>query len=97
MTELSIKSDQPDAVKSELLAALESQRQMLHNSIKRTRLNLATYEKKYGFTTSELLKQEAEGTLDDHNLEWIEWIGETRMMERLQSELDLVNNIQICS
>jgi len=97
MTELTIKSDQPEAVKSEWQSALGSQRRMLEDSIKRTRLNVSELEKKYGFSTSELLDKESDGTLDDDNLELIEWIGESRILDRLQSELDLLNDIKICS
>ena len=97
MTELTIKSDQAEAVKSELLSALESQQRMIRDSIQRTKLNLETFEKKYGFSTSELIKKETQGSLDDSNLEMIEWIGETRILERLQSELELLDDIQICS
>ncbi len=97
MTELTIRSDQADAVRSELRSALDSQRRMIKDSIKRTRHNLAAFEKKYGYTTSELLRREADGVVGDGNLELIEWIGESRVLERLQSELDLLDDIQICS
>lgn len=97
MTELTIKSDQPEAVKSELQSALDSQRRMVKDSIKRTHSNLTVFEQRYGFSTSDLLHKESDGTLKDDNLEWIEWIGETRMLDRLQSELDLLDDIQICS
>ncbi|MBT3603313.1 MAG: hypothetical protein HN521_09630 [Candidatus Latescibacteria bacterium] len=97
MTELTIKSDQPEAVRSELLSALENQRRMLEDSMKRTHSNLTLFEKKYNFSTYDLLQKESKATLQDDNLEWIEWIGEARMLDRLQSELDLLNDIQICS
>ena len=97
MTELTIRSDKPDEVRSELLSALDGQRRMIENGIRRTRNNLAGFEKKYGFSTSALLRKEAGGAVDDTNLELIEWIGESRLLERLQSELDLLAGIQICS
>jgi predicted DNA-binding protein YlxM (UPF0122 family) len=97
MTELTIKSDRAEAVKFELQAALDGQRRMIQDSIKRTRLNLTAFEEKYGFSTSELLKREADGSLDDDNLELIEWVGETKVLERLQSELELLQEIHICS
>ena len=65
MTELTIKSDRAEAVKSELQSALGNQRRMLEDSIRRTRSNLSELEKKYGFSTSELLDKESDGTLDD--------------------------------
>ena len=96
MTEVTVKSNRPEAVKSELEAALDGQRCMIQGSLERTKLNLMTFEEKYGFTTPELLSKEVDGSLDDDDLELIEWIGETRILERLQSELELLEEIQIC-
>ena len=96
MTELTIKSDRAEAVRSELEAALGGQRRMIQESIKRTRKNLKAFEEKYGFSSSELLKREVDGSLNDDNLEFIEWIGETRILERLRSELELPREIRIC-
>ncbi len=97
MTELTIKSDRVDVVKSELQSALDGQRRMIQHSIKRTGLNLTAFEEKYGFSTPELLRKEADGSLDDNNLEIIEWIGETKALERLRSELEILEEIRICS
>lgn len=97
MTEITIKSDQVHAVKSELQAALEGQRRIIQDSIKRTRDILAAFEEQFGMGTADLLKQEADGALDDNNLEIIEWLGETRMLQRLQSELKLLEDIHVCS
>lgn len=95
MTELTIKSDQPEIVKSEIQSALDAQQRMVQDSLRRTRLNLAHFEKKFGHSTSDLLRKESE--LDDDNLELIEWLGEARLLERLQAELDLLDGIRICS
>ena len=97
MTELTIKSDRADAVKSEIMSALDGQRRMVQDSIRRTELNLKTFEQNHGFTTSELLRKEADGSLHDDHLELIEWIGETKLLERLRSELELLKEIRICS
>jgi len=95
MTEITIKSTRAEAVESELQAALDGQRCMVQDSIKRTRKNLGAFEEKYGFSTSQLLSSEADGSLDDDNLEVIEWIGETKILERLQPELELLREIRI--
>lgn len=97
MTELTIKSDQAEAVKSELQSALDGQRRMIQDSIKRTETNLMAFEEKYGFNTSELLRRESDGSLNDDNLELIEWVGEVKVLERLRSELELLKEIRICS
>ena len=55
------------------------------------------FEKKYGFSTPDLLGREAQGSLDDDNLEFIEWIGESKALERLLSEMEILKEIRICS
>ena len=97
MAELTIKSDQASAVKSELEAALKGQQRIIQDSINRTEKNIKSFEEKYGFSTADLLKQEDDGTIDDDNMDIIEWLGETRILKRLQSELELLEDIHICS
>ena len=95
MTELTIKSDRPDAVRSELRSAIDNKVRALRDSIRRTQANLSSLEQKYGFTTAELLNREQQGTLDDDNLEFIEWLGEHRIRGRLQDELEVLEEIHI--
>ena len=96
MTELTIKSDRPDAVRSELRLAINNQARSLRDSIRRTQTNLDAFEQKYGLTTEKLLKNEEQGTLKDDNLELIEWLGEHRIMQRLREELEVLEEIHIC-
>ena len=65
--------------------------------IRKTRARLNYFEEKYQYSTQNLLRQEAEGTLDDNNLEMIEWLGESRILERLQTEYQDLMGIEICS
>lgn len=96
MTELIVKSQQAEAVKAEVQSALDNQRRLIRDSIKRTRRNIAAFEEKYGFTTSALLGSERDGSLNDDNLEFIEWLGEARTLEYLEAELKLLEDITIC-
>jgi hypothetical protein len=97
MTELVIKSDHPEAVRTELQAALDGQRRIFQEIIKRTQEHLAAFEEKYGLTTPDLLKRASHPSFDDSNLEHIEWIGEARLLERLRAELALLDDIKICT
>ncbi len=96
MTDLIVKSEHAEEVKSAVRSALDSQQNVLRNSIKRTRRILASFEEKYGFDTANLLAQESDGTLNDDNLDFIEWIGEARTLEHLKAELELFEDINIC-
>ena len=80
MTELVVKSARADAVRAEVEAAIESQRRLLRDGLRRTRRHLDRYEGKYGFSTQDLLAREQDPSFDDSNLELIEWIGETRTL-----------------
>lgn len=95
MTELTIKSDRAALVKSELEAALRGQRRMLQDSIERTKINLAAFEAKYGFNTDELRRRATQPIFDDTDLDLIEWLGECTLLERLESELDILDEIRI--
>jgi len=96
MAELAIKADNVDVVKSEIISAFNTQKRIIKTSIQRTLSNIRGFENKYDFTTDELLKQERNGTLNDDNLEFIEWIGETKMLKWLEEELELLEQINIC-
>ena len=96
MTELIVKSAQADAVRSEVRTALDNQQNAIQDSIERTRKNLDEFAVKYGISTADLLERESQGTLVDDNLEFIEWIGEARILERLEAELKLLQEIEIC-
>ena len=89
--QLQIQSDDISAARATLVSALNTQKRMLSQSVEKTQNNIYTFEKKYGLSTKELLQQESSGTIHDDNLELIEWRGEIRMWQRLESELELAN------
>ena len=97
MSEVIIKSAQSEAVRGQLEAALNSQRRMLVGGIERTRRKMAAFEAQYGYGTSELLRREAEGDVDDGDLGLVEWLGEARTLVRLKSDLAVLEDIQVCS
>lgn len=78
-------------------AASHAQLQMIATGIRRTQMRLQHFEQQYGFSTEHLLKSEADGTIDDDSLDIIEWLGESRMLARLQSEYHELAEIEICS
>jgi hypothetical protein len=97
MTQLIVKSDHISSITPLIRAAIKTQLSLVATGIKRTRERLTAFEQKYGFSTEELLKQEHEGTLNDDELDIIEWLGEWRMLERLQDEHHELAEIEICS
>lgn len=97
MAYLSIESDDIEAAKSAIQSALSAQKRALSASISRTKNQIRSFEQKYNMSTEELLSRESNSTLDDSNLEFIEWLGEIRLLKRLEAELGTIESIKICS
>ena len=58
---------------------------VLEAGIRRTEQRLAEYEEKYGIDTHEFIHR-FETNKFDETLDFIEWIGEYRMLQALQEE-----------
>ena len=97
MTQLIIKSENRLSAESLIRSAIKAQLGIIATGIKITRERMQHFENKYEFSTQELLKKESNGTIDDGNLEIIAWLGEYRMLERLGSEYNELEGIEICS
>jgi len=66
-------------------AALENELRVIQTGIKRTEQRLRGFEKKYELGSSEFLRRYVNDKLSD-SLEFAEWIGEIRMLERLKEK-----------
>lgn len=97
MTQILVKSDHISSITPLIRAAIKTQLSVIATGIRRTRERLSDFEHKYGFSTEALLKKEHDGTLNDDELDIIEWLGEWRMLERLQDEHKELEEIEICS
>ncbi len=97
MIQLIVKSENKRSATALLLSVIHRQMKMITTGIQRTQQRLKYFEEKYHYSTQSLLKREAEGTLDDNNLDIIEWLGESRILERLETEYQDLVGIEICS
>lgn len=97
MPQLIVKSENIRSTVSLISAALKTQLNVIATGIKRTRMRIKYFETTYEFSTAELLEKETLGTLDDSDLEIIEWLGEYRMLERLEAEYRELVGLEICS
>lgn len=97
MPQLIVKSENIRSTVSLISAALKTQLNVIATGIKRTRMRITYFETTYEFSTAELLEKETDGTLDDSDLEIIEWLGEYRMLERLEAEYRELVGLEICS
>ena len=67
--------------------ALDAYKAKLRASIERTRRNLHQFEHRYGVTTSHFLQDMAAEDLAGGDLEYVEWAGEAKLLEGLETEL----------
>ena len=70
-----------------VLQAIESYKARLRTSIKRTRSRLAQFEQRYGVDTARFLQEMAAEDLEGGDLEYVEWAGEAKLLEGLETEL----------
>ena len=97
MPQLILKSANIISIEPLIRSAINTQLKMITTGIKRTKARLQYFEHKYAFSTKELLQQESQGTIDDNDLEIIAWLGERKMLERLETEYQELVGIEICS
>jgi hypothetical protein len=67
--------------------ALDAYKAKLRASVERTRRTLSTFEQRYGVTTTKFLQEMAAEDLAGGDLEYVEWAGEAKLLEGLETEL----------
>ncbi len=70
-----------------VLHALETYKTRLRASVERTRRRLTEFEQRYGVTTAHFLAKMTAEDLPGSDLEYVEWVGEARLLEGLEAEL----------
>jgi hypothetical protein len=97
MAQIMVKSGEIASVTPLIQAAIQTELRVIATGIRRTQTRLHQFEQRYGFSTEQLLKSESAGALDDNSLDIIEWLGESRLLTRLQAEYRELAEIEICS
>ena len=70
-----------------VVEALEIYKRRLRAGIERTREKLITFEDRYRVDTSYFLRAMTAEDLEGGDLEYVEWVGEARLLESLKEEL----------
>ena len=96
MTELVIKSDKPEAIVPVLESAIRNQLRTLSMSINKTKAVISGFEQKYNMSTEQFLQKVREG-MDDDNPDYIDWIGESKILKRLAEEYKELQEVRLCS
>ena len=87
MTTLTITFDQDIGARELVKAAFDNEVRVLDAAIRRTKARIAAFEERFKTVTTDFMKRYEAGEIDE-SLETDEWIGEHRMLERLQVSRD---------
>lgn len=71
-----------------VINALETYKARLRASVERTKRRLNEFETRYRVTTDHFLKQMAAEDLVGGDIEYVEWAGEAKLLQGLESELE---------
>ena len=95
MAEIVIRTGKPESVMSVLDSAIRNQLKLLKTSITRTKIRIMDFEQKYNMSTEQFM-QKIRKDIDDDNLDFVEWIGETKILKRLEEEYNELEGLRVC-
>lgn len=93
MVELKLRSSRQRSLKPLVEAALQNELRLLQAGIRRSQQRLQKLEARYGLSTDEFL-QRYENNQIEETLEFSEWIGEYRMLERLKEKAQALQEVE---
>ena len=94
MTVLTLTSTKPRPLRPLVEAALENQLRLLRAGIKRTEERLRVFETDYGLSSAEFIRRYENDELPE-TLTLDEWVGEYRMLARLQEKAETLQEIRV--
>jgi len=92
MTQMILELPERNIVNS-IMGALEAYKLKLQASINFTKQKLMDFEKRYGVSTDYFLQKMAAEDLEGGDLEYVEWAGEAKLLERLELELQDIERV----
>ena len=96
MAELTLTSPHKRQLKPLVEAALQNELRLLEAGIRRTRQKLQEFETRYGLPSAEFIHRYEQDELEE-TLEFAEWIGEYRLLERLEEKADTLREIRFAN
>ena len=96
MAELTLISPRQRSLRPLVEAALQNELRLLQAGIQRTEQRLQGFETKYGLSSTEFLRRYENDELQE-TLEFIEWVGECRLLERLREKADTLRGMQFAN
>jgi hypothetical protein len=96
MEELTLISSYQRPLRPLVEAALQNELRLLQINIKRTEQNLNKFEARFGFSTSEFIRRFENDELPE-TLDYIEWVGEHRLLLRLHEKTETLREIRFAN
>ena len=93
MAALTLTSPRQRPLRPLVEAALQNELRLLQAGIKRTEERIRNFETKYGFSSREFLRRYENDELQE-TLDFAEWVGECRLLERLREKAETLQEIQ---
>lgn len=93
MAELVLRSSRTQILKPLVQAALHNERRLLEAGIERSHERLRKWETRFGFSTPEFVRRFENDELEE-TLEFAEWIGEHRLLERLEEKVLALREVE---
>ena len=94
MSELRIISQEDHQLRPLIDAALKNELRLIEFGIRQTKNKLKNFENNYQIDTQEFLKKYEDDQFEE-TMDLIEWIGEYRMLERLNQEANVLRGIKL--
>lgn len=92
MTKLTLISSYDHPLKPLVEAALNNEVRILESGIRRTEQHLKRYESQHRLSTDKFIQAYENNQLEE-KLEFTEWIGEYRMLERLKQKAQTLREV----
>ncbi len=94
MTTLKIRTSTEHDIRPVLEGALENELRLLEAGMQRSEHNLRVFEKKYHMDTPSFIMSYENDEIAE-TVEFAEWVGEYRMLERLSEKAGLLKSITL--
>jgi phage shock protein A len=96
MAELTLISPRKRQLKPLVQAALRTELRLLEAGIRRTEQNIQQFETRYDLPSAEFIRRYEQDELEE-SLEFAEWIGEYRLLQRLREKADTLQEIRFAN
>ena len=96
MAELRLISDHERQLKPLVEAALKNELRLLEAGINRTQQNMRKFEEKFHLSTLEFIGRYENDEMEE-TMDYDEWIGEHRMLERLREKSETLRGIRFAN